>query len=512
MKKDVSMTFSDRASGILLHPTALPGPYGIGTLGARSRSFINWLKEAGQTYWQICPLTPTGYGDSPYQGFSAFAGNQNLIDLDELIESGLLKESDLKILKDLPEDDVDFGSLIPAKTEVLHTAWNNYSLKIPPEDFDKEFTKFRVDSASWLDDYCLFMVIKAMNNGRPWDEWEKPLRFREHEALNKLELEFSREISYHSFVQFLFHTQWTNLKKQANLSGIRIIGDLPIFVAYDSSDCWANPDLFQLDVNRKPAYIAGVPPDYFSSTGQLWGNPLYNWEKMEENGFSWWITILKSKLEQYDALRIDHFRGFSAFWSVPFGEPTAVNGKWIPAPGRNLFKRVREVLGDLPIIAEDLGVITDDVVELIKEFGLPGMKVLQFAFDSSGDNDYLPHNYDKNCLVYTGTHDNDTTVGWYLSADDHVRTSALSYMHLPTDAEAEDVTSAMIRTALASVSNLSIIPMQDILGLGSEARFNTPGTLGGNWRWRFKKNSLTPEKATELREITKTYGRTGKNI
>ncbi len=505
------MTFSERASGVLLHPTALPGRYGIGTLGAQACSFINWLKEAGQTYWQICPLTPTGYGDSPYQGFSAFAGNQNLIDLDELMESGFLKESDLTALNDLPDNYVDFGNLIPEKTKILHKAWKTYSLEIHPEDFDKKFSGFREEAASWLDDFCLFMVIKTINSGEPWDKWESPLRFREPEALNKIRLEYSEEIAYHSFIQFLFHMQWIKLKKQANLSGIRIIGDLPIFVAYDSADCWANPDLFQLDVNLKPRYVAGVPPDYFSDTGQLWGNPLYNWDKMEENGFTWWISILKSKLEQYDALRIDHFRGFSAFWSVPFGEPTAVNGKWIPAPGSRLFRKIREVLGELPIIAEDLGVITHDVVELINEFGLPGMKVLQFAFDSSEDNDYLPHNYDKNCLVYTGTHDNDTSSGWFLSAEEHDRTYALSYMNLPSDAEVKDVTSAMIRTALASVSNLAIIPMQDILGLGSEARFNTPGTLGGNWRWRIKKHSLTPEKSSELRELTLIYGRRGRN-
>ncbi|RKX85449.1 MAG: 4-alpha-glucanotransferase [Spirochaetes bacterium] len=503
------MTFPDRACGVLLHPTALPGPYGIGTLGAQAFSFIRWLKDAGNSYWQICPLTPTGYGDSPYQGFSAFAGNQNLIDLVELTKTGFLEESDLTSLNDLPESYVDFGSLIPGKTEVLHKAWQNYSSDKHPEEFDEKFRKFREDSASWLDDFCLFMVIKTLNNGRPWDEWENPLRFREPEALNKIRVESSDEIAYHSFVQYLFHRQWVRLKKQANLNGISIIGDLPIFVAYDSSDCWANPDLFQLDENLKPTHIAGVPPDYFSATGQLWGNPLYNWDKMEENGFTWWISILKNKLEQYDALRIDHFRGFAAYWSVPYGEQTAVNGKWIPAPGRRLFKRVREVLGELPIIAEDLGVITDDVVELINEFGLPGMKVLQFAFDSSEENDYLPHNYDKNCLVYTGTHDNDTTAGWYSSVDKHDRTYALSYMNLPSDADAKEVTSAMIRTAFAAVSNLAIIPLQDILGLGSEARFNTPGTLGGNWCWRIKENSLTPEKASELRKLSDIYGRRG---
>ncbi|MCK5735537.1 MAG: 4-alpha-glucanotransferase, partial [Spirochaetaceae bacterium] len=312
------MTFPDRASGVLMHPTALSGSYGIGTLGAHARTFIDWLKEAGQSYWQICPLTPTGYGDSPYQGFSAFAGNQNLIDLEELISLGLLKPSDISPLLSLSEDHVNFGELIPLKTAILHKAWDTYLSAGKPPGMTEEFDNFCSSESSWLDDFCLFMVIKSINNGRSWDEWETALRFREPHALDKIKSDNSDEIAYHSFVQYMFHRQWMDIKSYANDNGIRIIGDLPIFTAFDSSDCWADPELFQLDENLKPTHVAGVPPDYFSATGQLWGNPLYNWDLMEKNGFSWWISILRNKLEQYNALRIDHFRGFSAYWSVPF--------------------------------------------------------------------------------------------------------------------------------------------------------------------------------------------------
>ena len=496
-----------RASGVLLHPTALSGPYGIGTLGVQALAFLDWLQDAGQSYWQICPLVPTGYGDSPYQGFSAFAGNPNLIDLADLLNSDLLIEADLKPLRNLPEDYVDFGRLIPAKAEVLQKAWKRYNTRPKPPELEADLEIFKTRSSTWLDDYCLFMVLKAQHDGRPWDEWDAPLRFRDPGVLVKAKIEFINEIGYHTFVQFLFHRQWTALKNEAKQRGISIIGDLPIFIAYDSSDCWANPDLFQLSEERRPTCVAGVPPDYFSSTGQLWGNPLYNWKKMERNGFLWWISVLKDKLEHYDVLRIDHFRGFSAYWSVPFGESTAINGEWIPAPGRKLFSRIREVLGELPIIAEDLGVITDDVTDLIKEFGFPGMKVLQFAFDSSEENDYLPHNYENHCLVYTGTHDNDTAAGWYDSAPDPDRETARKYLGLSRNAGGAEAASAMLRAAMASVSDIAVTPLQDILGLGSEARFNTPGTLGGNWIWRSSNDSIGRDSSEYLRELTKTYGR-----
>lgn len=496
-----------RASGVLLHPTALPGPYGIGTLGVQALTFLDWLKDAGQSYWQICPLVPTGYGDSPYQGFSAFAGNPNLINLEELMSMDLLDRNDLIPFENLPDSHVDFGRLIPLKAEVLRKAWKRYSCGDQPEGMAAELEEFRAGSASWLDDFCLFMVLKSQHNGRPWDEWGAPLRLRESSALEQVRTDAEDEIGYHTFVQYLFHRQWTALKSEANLRGISIIGDLPIFIAFDSSDCWASPELFQLDDNRLPTHVAGVPPDYFSATGQLWGNPLYNWAKMERNGFEWWISVLRSKLEHYDVLRIDHFRGFSAYWSVPFGEPTAIKGQWIPAPGSTLFSKVREVLGELPIIAEDLGVITDDVVELIEECGYPGMKVLQFAFDSSEENDYLPHNYEKHCIVYSGTHDNDTATGWFESAPAGDRITASTYLNLPDSADGKDAASAIVRAAMASVADLAITPLQDILRLGSEARFNTPGTLGGNWTWRTGQESFNPDMAANFRKLTGTFGR-----
>jgi len=495
----------ERASGILLHPTALPGPYGIGTFGRQALDFLDWLAEAGQKHWQICPLVPTGYGDSPYQGFSAFAGNGNLIDPDDLVNLGLLTDDELQPLRSLPADHVDFGRLIPAKRRLLETAWNRFNRL--PEDVRSEFQSFRKDASSWLDDYALFMVLKDRHGGLPWNEWDPEFRHRDPETLAAALVEYSVELGYHAFVQFLFHRQWTRLKEAAADRGIGIIGDLPIFIAYDSSDCWAHSDLFQLDDDGVPTAVAGVPPDYFSATGQLWGNPLYDWTAMERNGFAWWISVLRHKLTMFDILRIDHFRGFAAYWAVPYGETTAVKGHWIPSPGRKLFKTVREALGDIPIIAEDLGVITDDVVDLMSECGFPGMKVLQFAFDSSEQNDYLPHTYDRHCLVYTGTHDNDTAVGWFESAPETDREAARAYLGLPDGADGHDAARAMIRAALASVADLAITPLQDVLGLGSGARFNTPGTLGGNWSWRAAADAFDSRIAEELRKYVRIYGR-----
>ena len=507
--KGKHMAGFERASGVLLHPTALPGRHGIGTLGVQATAFLDWLKTGRQRFWQICPLVPTGYGDSPYQGFSAFAGNPNLIDLDDLVSLGFLDPEDLSPLETLPAGYVDFGRLIPMKSHILRKAWIRCSSGSRKHaDFNEDMRKFRKEAANWLEDYALFMVLKEKNSGRPWCDWEHPLRFRETESLDIVRSAEENALGYHVFVQYLFHRQWTKLKAAAGERGLSIIGDLPIFIAYDSSDCWAHPELFQLDADRRPTHVAGVPPDYFSRTGQLWGNPLYDWETMEQNGFAWWIEVLRSRLRHYDVLRIDHFRGFSAYWSVPFGEKTAENGEWIPAPGSALFARLRQVLGTLPIIAEDLGVITDDVVELIQECGFPGMKVLQFAFDSSEENDYLPHNYEKHCLVYTGTHDNDTAAGWYTKAPEKDRSFASKYLNLPVSADGRDAARAMVRTALASVAVLAISPLQDILGLGSYARFNTPGTLGsGNWTWRTSETSFGPELAAELAELTETYGR-----
>jgi len=496
-----------RASGILLHPSALPGPHGIGVLGAQAINFLNWLQSAGQSYWQICPLVPTGYGNSPYQGLCAFAGNPNLIDLEELVTLKLLEPEELNQLRELPENYVNFSLLIPEKERLLNQAWGRYCAGRGPGELGEELEAFRISQSQWLEDFCMFMALKARNGGRSWDRWEEKLRLRDKKLLDRLKTEMANEIQYHFFVQFFFFHQWRNIKMEAQSRSIKIIGDLPIFVGFDSSDCWANPHLFQLDANYLPTSVAGVPPDYFSPRGQLWGNPLYDWHKMAEDGYSWWISVLKSKFEQYDALRIDHFRGFCAYWSVPFGENTAINGKWLPAFGKELFSLVREKLGELPIIAEDLGFITEDVVRLIETCGFSRMKVLQFAFDSSEKNDYLPHNYDRHSVVYTGTHDNDTIAGWFETVPESDRSRAIDYLNLSKTANARVTTEAMLRAAMASVANLAIFPMQDVLGAGSQARFNTPGTLNDNWIWRAPKASFTDEKARHLRNLCRIYER-----
>ncbi len=492
-----------RRSGILLHPTAIPGQFGIGTLGKQTHSFLDWLKEAGQSYWQICPLVPTGYGDSPYQGFSAFAGNPNLIDLENLIELGLLEKNEVASISRFPPGRVDYGKLIPLKTAILYKAWEQSREVVE----STEFKCFREKNAYWLDDYCLFMAIKTNQDGKPWDQWPKPLKFKEPSAIDSIREKLSDSVEYHSFTQYIFDKQWKTTKEAASSRGIRIIGDQPIFVSSDSSDCWSQPELFLLDQNRSPTLVSGVPPDYFSATGQRWGNPLYNWETMEKNNFSWWISVLKNKLEQYDVLRIDHFRGFAACWAIPCGEETAVNGKWIPSPGQKLFQHVRNVLGTPPIIAEDLGIITEDVVALMKEFDFPGMKVLQFAFDSSEENNYLPHLYTPNCIVYTGTHDNDTCAGWYDSTSESDRLTAQNYLKLSPDINGREFARAIVHAAMKSVANLAVIPIQDISGLGSEARFNTPGTSHGNWTWRISKKELSEKAAMNLRDITEESDR-----
>jgi len=494
-----------RASGVLLHPTALPDSHGIGTLGTAAINFLDWLQSAGQSYWQICPLIPTGYGNSPYQGLCAFAGNPNLIDLEELVALKLLQGEELDPLKRLPETYVDFSLLIPKKKKLLHQAWVRFSMGEGPGQLAEELESFRTSQSHWLEDFCMFMVLKDRNDGYSWDKWEREPRLRDKKSLEMLR--DASEFQYHLFVQFLFFHQWRKIRNEARLRSIKIIGDLPIFVAFDSSDCWANPQLFQLDSNYLPARVAGVPPDYFSPTGQLWGNPLYDWDKMAELDFSWWISVLRNKLEQYDVLRIDHFRGFCAYWSVPFGEKTAVNGSWMRAPGRELFSLIREKLGELPIIAEDLGFITEDVVKLIEDCGFPRMKVMQFAFSLSEGDNYLPHNYDKRSVVYTGTHDNDTTAGWFENAAECDRSKVIDYLNLDENSDAKAVTEAMLRAAITSVANLVIFPLQDILGLGSQARFNTPGTLGDNWIWRAPKKSFSSAKAEHLRKLCKIYGR-----
>lgn len=498
-----------RGSGILLHPTSLPGKYGIGSLGQEAMKFIDFLILARQSYWQICPLGPTGYGDSPYQCFSAYAGNPLLIDLDELRSQGLLGVEDLAPLGKLPKDHVDFGALIPLKFAALKTSFERYQNRIqravPGSTVEAEkLRRFRKANASWLEDFALFMVLKEKFGGRPWSEWPQDYRKRSPEALDEVRRESTGQIEFQVFLQYHFFQQWQRLRAYAATHGIKVIGDLPIFVAYDSSDAWSLPELFLFDEEGRPTHVAGVPPDYFSATGQLWGNPLYDWDYLERTGFRWWLDVLKSKLSFYDAIRIDHFRGFSAFWRVPYGEPTAVKGEWIPAPGKKLFSKVKAELGSAPIIAEDLGVITDEVKELIEFCGFPGMKVLQFAFDSAEENDHLPHTATPHSLIYTGTHDNSTVRGWFEAAAERDRETARRYLRIRSD---KNLHWDFIQAAMASVSRVAIFPLQDVLGLGDEARFNFPGTLGGNWTWRFQRGDLKPWIAQNLAGLSQTYGR-----
>lgn len=491
----------ERSSGILLHPTSLPSHYGIGELGKEAYSFIDFLNQAGQKIWQTFPLGPTGYGDSPYQCFSAFAGNPLLISLDILAEKGYLNPSDIVPLYQSEIMDIDFGKVIHAKYPVLQHAFSRYS-KLASSAEKQNFEAYRQKHARWLDDFSLFMALKSHYGGQVWTEWESRLVHREPEAIREYQQKLRTEILFHQFLQYEFFTQWQNLKHYANQKGIKIIGDLPIFVAHDSSDVWSHPELFYLKSNGKPDKVAGVPPDYFSKTGQLWGNPHYRWDLMEKTDFSWWIDRFTSLYELSDILRIDHFRGFEAYWEVDGDALTAEHGKWVKSPGENLFRTVQKKLGRLPIIAEDLGVITPEVDALRNQFNFPGMKVLQFAFDSGPANIFMPHNFLPNYIVFTGTHDNDTTLGWYVSRLGQEKEYVDQYL----DTDRNRICWDMIRLAIASCAVISIIPMQDILGLNNEARMNYPGRLGGNWKWRLKNIELS-EYARKLRFFCQIYGR-----
>ena len=495
------MTFK-RSSGILLHPTSLPGPYGIGDLGPQAYRFVDWLASTGCKLWQILPLGPTGYGDSPYQCFSAFAGNPYLISPDDLLAEGLLTEDDLVGLKELPASKVDFGLFIPKKLDLLLTAYQHF--KINPEPLRDAFNYFCAENASWLDDFSLFMALKEANGGGAWNGWDASLRSRKKSALNKAKKELAESIERYSFYQFLFFRQWTRLRKYANDKGIQIMGDIPIFVAFDSSDVWANPELFFLDESSNPTVVAGVPPDLFSTTGQRWGNPLYNWKIHKKDGYAWWLSRVRSALQTVDILRFDHFRGFAGYYEIPASHTTAEHGRWVPGPGADLFRAVDEDLGNgvivpgtgLPIVAEDLGLITPDVIELLEAFNLPGMKVFQFAF-SGPDNPFLPHNYVPNCVAYTGTHDNDTAMGWFASASDHEKNFALRYLGV----DGHDFAWDLIRGVWKSVAVFAIAPMQDVLGCDGSARMNFPSRLGGNWEWRISENDLREDLAAGLRDL-----------
>lgn len=490
-----------RYAGVLVHPTSFPGGHGIGDLGEGTAAFIDWLARAGQTRWQVLPLGPTGYGDSPYQSFSAFAGNPLLVSLDALVDDGLLQPDDLSGAR-FPEGTVDFGALIPWKVDRLRLAAARLRAGAAPA-LAEALEVWSAEQAEWLDDYALFMALKAAHGGVSWLEWDEPLRLRRPRALADARVRLAEEIDAQRFMQFVFSRQWRIARARARDAGVRIIGDVPIFVALDSADVWANRDLFQLDRRGWPTAVAGVPPDYFSATGQLWGNPLYDWERVAADGYRWWIARLRAVFDLVDIVRIDHFRGFEAYWSVPAGEETAIHGRWQPGPGRALFDAVRAALGEREIIAEDLGVITPEVDALRLGLGYPGMAVLQFAFGSGAHNVYLPHNIERRSVVYTGTHDNDTTVGWWHTLDDDARHHLRVYLRT----DAADIAWDLVRAAWSSVAETAIVPAQDLLRLGGEARMNLPGRPWGNWSWRMHPGALTDELAAALAELTALFGR-----
>lgn len=491
-----------RSSGILLHPTSLPGSYGIGELGAQAYQFLDFLADAGCSLWQVLPLGPTGYGDSPYQCFSAVAGNPYLISLQTLLDEGLLHEEDVAGKPKFPLDRVDFGALIPWKVKVLDLAYARFK-KVASKKMLQAYADFKSVQADWLDDFSLFMALKEANLGAPWTTWEAPLRDRDEHALEDARSKYTTEIDRQTFRQFIFFEQWLALKEYAHQKGIQIIGDAPIFVAHDSADVWSHPELFYLRKNGQPRVVAGVPPDYFSPTGQLWGNPLYNWKKHKATGYQWWIKRIQLLLGVVDIIRMDHFRGFAGYWEVPGKAKTAENGRWVPAPGMDFFKNMRRSLGDLPIIAEDLGVITPDVVKLRDTFGLPGMKIFQFGFGSGPDAPFLPHHYPENCIVYTGTHDNDTARGWY----ERVPESEREFFRRYLSSSGENIAWDMIRGSWASVAVFALAPMQDLLNLGNAARMNYPGNPSGNWTWRMLPGAMTKTLSKRLAELNYLYSR-----
>jgi 4-alpha-glucanotransferase len=489
-----------RSAGVLLHPTSLPSPYGIGDLGPSAHAWVAALADAGQTWWQVLPLGPTGYGDSPYQSPSAFAGNPNLISPELLSRDGLLGPMDL-LPPRFPEATVDYGPVIDYKEALLARAWENFKAG-RGASLRPAFDQFQHENAAWLDDFALFLAIKDAHGKQGWYAWEQELIQRRPAALEKARASLADSIARHRFTQMLFARQWEALKKAANQRGVRIIGDIPIFVAGDSSDVWANPELFLLDPDCRPTVVAGVPPDYFSATGQLWGNPHYDWEAMKRDGYSWWKARFRAILRQVDLVRLDHFRGFAAAWQVPADAENAVTGEWVPGPGADLLMALQEALGGLPIIAEDLGVITPDVQALREQFGLPGMRILQFAF-SGPDNRFLPHHYEANTVAYTGTHDNDTTLGWWSDAPESERHFARRY--LATDAH--DIAGDLTRATWASVADYAIAPLQDLLRLPTAARMNYPGKPSNNWRWRLTPGQLSSEVMGHLGEMTALYSR-----
>ena len=492
-----------RESGILMHITSLPEKYGVGTMGKRAYAFVDFLNNAGQSYWQILPLNPTGYGDSPYQSCSTFAGNHYLIDLQTLVEEGLLIPEEVENIQwNWREDKTDYGLLYNNRLNVLRLAYGRFQ-------GGEEFDAFCQNNGSWLPDFALYMALKDKFGGAAWYQWEQGLKFRNPDAIWNARQELREEIRFYSFVQFLFRKQWTALRAYAHSKGVRLIGDVPIYVPYDSVDAWSNPELFQFDEGLNPVDVAGCPPDAFSADGQLWGNPLYRWEKLEQDGYAWWIRRLEAAGELYDVIRMDHFRGFESYWAVPFGDATARGGKWVKGPGMNFINTVKEKLPQIQLIAEDLGFLTQEVLDLRDDSGFPGMKVLEFAFDSREPSEYLPHTYTRNSVCYTGTHDNMTMRQWFDTSDAAAVEYAKEYMHLTED---EGLVWGTIRTAMSSVSNMCIVPIQDYLDLGGEARMNFPGTLSdSNWTWRAKDGVINDDLAKRIYSLTKLYGRLAKD-
>ncbi len=478
-----------RKCGILCHPTSMPGRFGIGEMGENMYRFIDFLVQAGQTLWQILPLGPTGYGDSPYQPFSAFAGNPLLIGLEQLLFEGLLEEEDVTLAASFPEDQVLYG--------------RSYQRARESRTLRAEIAAFREEQRAWLEDYALFMALKQQFNWAPWSEWEPGIALRRPRALAHWRRELRDEVDYQCYLQFLFARQWREVKRYANEAGLQIVGDMPIFMGHDSADVWSHRELFRLDERGLPVIVAGVPPDYFSPTGQLWGNPHYRWDMMRADGYAWWIERFRQALSQVDVVRLDHFRGFCGYWEVPADETTAINGRWVRGPGIDFFRALERALGGLPIIAEDLGLISADVVALRTQLGLPGMRVLQFAFGGDAGNPHLPHNYTRDLVVYTGTHDNDTTLGWYASCDEELQHKVRIY----TGTDGREINWTLIRLAMNSVADTAIFPLQDVLGLGSEARLNRPGQPYGNWAWRYRHEALTDELADTLRQMAIAAGR-----
>lgn len=493
---------TNRKQGVLLPVTSIPSRYGIGTFGKESYRFVDFLEKAGQKLWQILPLGPTGYGDSPYQSFSTFAGNPYLIDLELLIEDGYLtrEECDACDFGTYPRF-IDYEKQYLSRFAVLKKAFERGYRKLHRE---AEYVAFLEENRLWLEDYALYMAVKDSFGGVCFMEWDEEIRRRNKTALQKYRRLLAEEIHFYEFQQYLFMKQWLELKAYANQKGIEIVGDIPIYVAFDSADTWAHPELFQMDEKGYPIAVAGCPPDYFSETGQLWGNPLYRWDYHKETGYDWWMQRFAHCYKLYDVVRIDHFRGFDEYWAVPYGEKTAVNGQWLKGPGYELFAALKKRLGKKKIIAEDLGFMTDSVRKLVKKTGFPNMKILQFAFESSGESEYLPFRYDKNCVVYTGTHDNDTTLGWLSQMPKKDKKFARKYLHCQ---KGDDLCREVIRAGVSSVADTVIIPIQDWLELDNEARINVPSTLGQNWKWRLLKGELTEELAGDMRKMAKLYGR-----